>query len=74
MRRRRDYISWTDEPYSEHVDAFTMRSWAQSRCPGCELYHRETMLIFQPRGLERAVVRRAKSDGVKACFHSADFS
>ncbi len=62
------YTSWTDEPDSEHVDAFTMRSWAQSCCPGCKLYHRETMLIFPPRGLERAVVRRAKSAGVKACF------
>ena len=62
------YTSWTDEPDSEQVDAFTLRSWAQSQCPGCKLYHRETMLIFPPRGLERAVVRRAKSDGVKACF------
>lgn len=62
------YISWTDEPDSEQVDAFTLRSWAQSRCVGCGNYHRETLLIFPPRGMERAVVRRAKSDKVKACF------
>ena len=61
------YVSWTDEPNSEAVDAFAMRSWAQTRCK-CGEYHRETLFIFPPRGLERAVVRRAKSDSVRACF------
>ena len=61
------YVSWTDEPHSESVDAFDMRSWAQTRCV-CGQYHRETLFIFPPRGLERAVVRRAKSDSVRACF------
>jgi hypothetical protein len=61
------FVSWTDEPDSEAVDAFTMRSWAQTRC-SCGSYHRETLFIFPPRGLERAVVRRAKSDSVRACF------
>ena len=55
------YVSWTEEPDSEQVDAFTLRSWAQSRCIGCGDYHRETLLIFPPRGMERAVARRAKS-------------
>ena len=72
------YISWTDEPDCEQVDAFTLRSWAQSRCSSCGDCHRETLLIFPPRGMERAVVRRAKSDMVRACFvvptsHKAGF-
>jgi hypothetical protein len=49
------------------VDAFTMRSWNQSTRM-CGLEHRETRFIFPPRGLERVVVRRAKSDRVRACF------
>jgi hypothetical protein len=61
------FASWTDEPHSEIVDAFTMRSWNQSTCV-CGLEHRETSFIFPPRGLERVVVRRAKSDRVRACF------
>ena len=61
------YISWADEPGSEVVDAFDLRSWAQSRCV-CGQFHRETLFIFPPRGLERAVVRRAKSDNVRGCF------
>ena len=32
------------------------------------LLHRETLFIFPPRGLERSVVQRAKSDSVRACF------
>jgi hypothetical protein len=72
------YVSWTDEPDSEQVDAFTLRSWAQSRCSGCGMYHRETLLIFPLRGMERAVVRRERSDRVRACFmvptsHKAGF-
>ena len=61
------FVSWTDEPHSEHVDAFSMGSWNQSACV-CGREHRETAFIFPPRGLERVVVRRAKSDGVRACF------
>ncbi len=61
------FVSWTDESNSEVVDAFTMRSWNQSRCP-CGKDHRETSFIFPPRGLERTVVRRAKSDRLRACF------
>jgi hypothetical protein len=61
------FVSWTDEPNSEVVDAFTMRSWKQSRCP-CGKDHRETSFIFPPRGLERTLVRRAKSDRLRACF------
>jgi hypothetical protein len=32
----------------------------------CGKVHRETCFIFPLKGLERAVVRRARSDGVKA--------
>ena len=61
------FASWTDEPESEVVDAFTIPSWDQSACV-CGEVHRETAFIFPPRGLEKAVVRRAKSDGVRAAF------
>jgi hypothetical protein len=61
------FASWTDEPNSEVVDAFTMRSRNQSRCP-CGKDHRATSFISPPRGLERTVVRRAKSDRLRACF------
>ena len=61
------FVSWTDEPDSEAVDAFNLRSWAQTRC-GCGEYHRETLFIFPPRGLERLAVHRARSDSVRACF------
>ena len=61
------FASWTDEPDSEVVDAFTIRSWNQSRCRcGCD--HRETAFVFPPIGLERTVVRRARSDGVRGVF------
>ena len=61
------FVSWTDEPNSEHVDAFSLGSWNQSTC-ACGQEHRETAFIFPPRGLEKVAVRRAKSDGVRACF------
>ena len=61
------FALWTDEPNSEVVDAFTMRSRNQSRCP-CGKDHRATSFISPPRGLERTVVRRAKSDRLRACF------
>ena len=61
------YASWTDEPNSEAVDAFGMASWDQSRCP-CGQTHRETPFIFPPKRLEKAVYKRARSDGVRAIF------
>ena len=61
------FVSWTDEPNSEHVDAFSLGSWNQSKC-ACGQEHRETAFIIPPRGLEKVAVRRAKSDGVRACF------
>jgi len=61
------YASWTDEPNSEAVDAFAMDSWNQSICP-CGRAHRETPFIFPPKRLERAVFKRARSDGVRAIF------
>jgi hypothetical protein len=53
------FASWTDEPDSDVVDAFTIR---------CERFHREKAFVFPPIGLERTVVRRAQSDGVKVVF------
>jgi len=32
------YVSWTDEPGSEAVDAFSMSSWSESLC-ACGQYH-----------------------------------
>ena len=61
------FASWTDEPESEAVDAFALSSWDQSTCV-CGKTHRETAFIFPPRGLEKAVVRRARSDSVRAVF------
>ena len=61
------FASWTDEPESEAVDAFALPSWDQSLCV-CGKVHRETAFIFPPRGLEKAVVRRARSDSVRAVF------
>ena len=55
----------SDEPNSESVDAFSIPSWDQSRCP-CGAIHRETAFIFPPKGLEKAVFRRARTDGVRA--------
>jgi hypothetical protein len=59
------FASWTDEPDSETVDAFTIRSWNSSVC-SCGARHRETCFLFPPIGLERTVFRRARSDGVRA--------
>jgi hypothetical protein len=49
------------------LDAFGLGSWNQSRCT-CGKEHGETCHLFPPRGMERVVVLRAKSDGVRACF------
>ena len=61
------YASWTDEPNSEAVDAFSLPSWNQSLCP-CGRVHRETAFIFPPKKLERTAFKRARSDGVRAIF------
>jgi hypothetical protein len=58
------FASWTDEPDSEVVDAFTIRSWNQTKCK-CGWSHRETAFVFPPIGLERTIVRRERSDGGK---------
>jgi hypothetical protein len=53
-----------DEPDGEVVDAFAIRSWNQSKCKrGC--FHRKTAFVFPPIGQEWAVMKRARSDGVK---------
>jgi hypothetical protein len=61
------YSSWTDEPNSEAVDAFSILSWNQSLC-ACGQMHRETAFIFPPKRMEKAIFRRARSDGVRAVF------
>jgi sulfite reductase alpha subunit-like flavoprotein len=45
------YASWTDEPDSEAVDAFSLPSWNQSSCP-CGKVHRETAFMFRPKKLK----------------------
>ena len=62
------YMSWTNDPECEQVDAFAARSWNLSRCPGCMGMHRETGFFFPPSGLEDKVVRRARSDGARGVF------
>jgi hypothetical protein len=65
------FASWTDEPGSEVVDAFTIPPWNQSVyqcCPRHRYSIRETCFIFSPVGLERATVKRARSDGVRCVF------
>jgi hypothetical protein len=61
------YASWTDEPNSEAVDAFSITSWNQSLCT-CGQMHCETAFIFPPKRMEKAIFRRARSDGVPAVF------
>jgi hypothetical protein len=61
------YDSWTDEPNSETVDAFSVPLWNQSLCI-CGQVHRETAFIFQPKRMEKAIFRHARSDGVLAVF------
>ena len=61
------YASWTDELNSEAVDAFSIPSWNQSLCV-CGRVHRETAFIFPPKKLEKAIFRRARSDGIRAVF------
>jgi hypothetical protein len=61
------YATWTDEPNSKGVYAFSLASWNQSICTCCQ-EHRETAFIFPPKGLEEAVFRRARSDGIRAIF------
>jgi len=62
------YASWTQEPGSEAVDAFSMRSWESSMCPTCGCRHMETGFFFPPSGLEERVVSRARSDGARGLF------
>ena len=61
------FASWTDEPDSEVVDAFAIPSWNQSKCK-CGREHRETVFVFPPSGLEKTIVKRARSDGVRGAF------
>ena len=62
------FASWTQEPASEAVDAFSMRSWESSVCPSCQRRHKETGFFFPPSGLESRVVMRARSDGARGLF------
>ncbi len=62
------FASWTKEPQSEAVDAFSMRSWESSTCPACGQRHKELGFIFPPPGLEDRAVSRARSDGARGLF------
>ena len=62
------FASWTKEPMSEAVDAFSMRSWESSLCPTCGVRHKELGFFFPPQGLEDKIVSRARSDGARGIF------
>lgn len=62
------YMSWTDEPGSEQVDAFAARSWSSSLCERCNQRHTECGWYFPPSGIVDQCVRRALSDGAKGLF------
>jgi len=62
------FASWTKEPRSEAVDAFSLRSWESSLCPSCGARHKEIGFYFPPPGLEDRVVSRARSDGARGVF------
>jgi hypothetical protein len=62
------FMSWTEEPASERVDAFSAPSWDASWCQHCGKYHREVGFYFAPSNLEDAAVRRARSDGTRGFF------
>ena len=57
--RCRRFCSWTPDKGSEQVDAFALRSWDNSSCPGCKRWHRECGFYHVPDGLADTVVRRA---------------
>ena len=62
------YMSWSEDPNCELVDAFAARSWNSSPCPHCDRSHRETGFFFPPNGLQDRIVRRARSDGARGVF------
>ena len=62
------YMSWSEDPNCELVDAFAARSWNSSPCPHCDQSHRETGFFFPPNGLQDRIVRRARSDGARGVF------
>ena len=62
------FASWSKEPGTEAVDAFSMRSWESSLCPACGQRHKELGFYFPPAGLEDRVVIRARSDGARGVF------
>jgi hypothetical protein len=49
------YASWTNEPKSEAVNAFSVPSWNQSSCV-CSQVHRETAFIFPQKRMEKAIL------------------
>ena len=59
------FASWSKEPGTEAVDAFSMRSWESSLCLACGQRHKELSFYFPPAGLEDRVVTRARSDGAR---------
>ena len=62
------FASWSKEPGTEAVDAFSMRSWESSLCPACGQRHKELGFYFPPAGLEdrvTGVVTRARLDGAR---------
>ena len=50
------------------MDAFALRSWDNSSCPGCKRWHRECGFYYVLNGSADTVVRRARSDGARGLF------
>lgn len=60
------YFSEYAEPESEAVDAFAVTDWHASLCPGCGLWHRETLHVFAPSTVMRRFMAKAAEDGARA--------
>ena len=47
------------------ADALAQPDWAQSRCPHCNEWHRESAFVFPPVDLLPAVLAKARADGLR---------
>lgn len=59
------FCSRFPEPHAEAFDAFSVLSWAHSRCPQCGQWHAEVAYAFPPPAMVRATVRKAMADGAR---------
>ena len=59
------FASLHSEPLTEWVDALSMPSWAQSRCPHCGQAHDEFAFLFPPAALVSHALAKARADGLR---------